>query len=80
VQALVMRDGMRFVIAGALVGTLGALAATRFIRSMLFETTSFDLATFITVPLLLAAAALGASYLSARRAARTDPLLAIRGE
>jgi putative ABC transport system permease protein len=80
VQALVMRDGMRFVIAGALIGTVGALAATRFIKSMLFQTTTFDLATFVTVPIVLAAAALGASYLSARRAAAADPLIAIRGE
>jgi putative ABC transport system permease protein len=80
VQGLVMRDGMRFVIAGAVIGTLGALGATRLIKSMLFQTTASDLATFITVPMVLAVAALGASYLSARRASRTDPLIAIRGE
>ena len=80
VLALVMRDGMRFVVAGAVIGILGALASTRLIKSMLFQTTTTDLATFLTVPIVLAVAALGASYLSARRAVRTDPLVAIRGE
>ena len=80
VLTLIMREGMTFVIAGAAVGTAGALASTRLIRSMLFQTTATDVATFVTVPTLLAAAALLAGYLSARRAARTDPLVAIRGE
>lgn len=80
VLALVMRDGMRFVAAGAVIGTAGALLSTRLIRSMLFQTTGTDLATFVTVPIVLASAALGASYLSARRAARADPLIAIRGD
>ena len=80
VLGLVMLDGMRFVIGGAVVGVAGALASTRFIRSMLFQTTTTDVATFVTVPVVLAAAALGASYLSARRAAKTDPLIAIKGE
>jgi len=80
VLGLVMRDGMRFVIGGAAIGILGALASTRVIRSMLFQTTTTDVATFIVVPMVLAAAALGASYFSARRAATTDPLVAIKGE
>jgi ABC-type lipoprotein release transport system permease subunit len=47
---------------------------------MLFQTSTTDMATFVTVPVVLAAAALGASYLSARRATSADPLSAIRGE
>jgi hypothetical protein len=80
VLRLIMGEGLRFVIGGAAIGTLVALASLRLIRSMLFQTTTTDLATFVTVPIVLAAAALGASYLSARRAARTDPLIAIRGD
>jgi putative ABC transport system permease protein len=68
------------VLAGAVVGTLGALAATRILRTMLFQTTATDLTTFVAVPLVLAIAAMAASYWSARRAAEIDPMIAIKGE
>jgi putative ABC transport system permease protein len=80
VLGLIMREGMQWMIAGAVVGTVGALLATRLIRSMLFQTSTTDIETFVTVPVVLAVAALGASYLSARAATRADPLTAIRGE
>jgi len=80
VLRLIMGESMRFVVAGAVLGTVGVLASRRLIQSMLFQTTATDLTTFVTVPLVLAGAALGASYLSARGAARADPLIAIRGE
>jgi ABC-type antimicrobial peptide transport system permease subunit len=71
---------MLFVLCGAVAGVLGALAVLRVIRTMLFETAGTDVATFIVVPALLAVSALLASYLSARRATQTDPMIAIRGE
>jgi putative ABC transport system permease protein len=77
---LVIRDGLTFVLAGAVAGILGALASTRVIRSMLFDTTPTDTTTFIVVPIVLTLAAIIASYLSARRAAKTDPMVAIKGE
>ena len=77
---LVMRGAIAFVAAGAIVGVLGALAATRIIRTMLFQTTATDTMTFVAVPLLLGIAAMAASYWSARRAAQTDPMIAIKGE
>ena len=80
ILSLVMRDGMTFVLAGAVVGMLGAVAATRVVRTMLFQTTATDLSTFVAVPLLLAVTAAAASYRVARRAAKTDPLIAIKGE
>ena len=80
IVGLVMRDSSVFVIVGGMVGMMGALAATRVIRSLLFQTTSTDVATFIAVPLLFVVAAAFASYRSARRAARTDPMIAMRGE
>jgi putative ABC transport system permease protein len=80
ILALVMRDGLAFVLAGAVAGVLGAIVSARLIRAMLFETTATDATTFVAVPAVLALAALAASYLSARRAAKTDPLVAIRGE
>jgi uncharacterized membrane protein YeaQ/YmgE (transglycosylase-associated protein family) len=80
VQRLVLRDGAMFVLAGAVLGIIGAWFSTRLIRSLLFDTTSTDIATFIAVPVLLAIVALLASWLPARRAAHTDPLVAIRAE
>jgi putative ABC transport system permease protein len=80
VQRLVLRDGAMFVLAGAVLGIVGAWFSTRLIRSLLFDTTSTDIATFIAVPVLLAIVALLASWLPARRAAHTDPLVAIRAE
>ena len=77
---LVMRNAIAFVLAGAVVGVLGALAATRVIRTLLFQTTATDVTTFVAVPLVLAVAAISASYWSARHAAKTDPLIAIKGE
>ena len=77
---LVMRSGLAVVLAGGAVGLCGAIAATRIIRSMLFQTTATDVTTLVVVPVLLAAAATAASYRSARRAAKTDPMVAIKGE
>ncbi len=80
VVRLVLRDGVKFVMLGAAVGLGGALASTRLLRAMLFQTTTTDPVTFIVVPAVLAAVALAATYLPARRAARTDPTIAIRAE
>ena len=80
ITALVMRSALVVVAVGSVAGIGGALAATRVLQSMLFQTTALDVATFVMVPLLLAASAAGASYWSARRAARTDPLIAMRSE
>jgi len=56
------------------VGFLGA----RLVRSMLFGTSALDPATLVLVPAILAAAAVAASFAPARRAARVDPIVAIR--
>jgi ABC-type lipoprotein release transport system permease subunit len=65
---------------GAAGGLAGAFAVTRYLRTLLFEVTATDPATFILVPLLLCTVALAASYLPARRAAAVDPLSAVRYE
>ena len=80
VMRLVLRDGVKFVMLGAAVGLAGALGSTRLLRALLFQTTTTDPATFAVVTLLLAAVAIVATYLPARRAARTDPTIAIRAE
>jgi putative ABC transport system permease protein len=77
---LVMREGMAPVLVGGALGIAASLAATRAIRSMLFGVTPLDPTSFAVAPALLAAVALLACYLPARRATRVDPLVALRDE
>jgi putative ABC transport system permease protein len=75
---------MRHALGLAAIGVAAGLAAgalgSRLVRSLLFETTSTDGATFVVVPCLLAIVAVVASLVPARRAARVDPIVALRGE
>ncbi|AHG88138.1 permease [Gemmatirosa kalamazoonensis] len=80
VVGLVLREGMRLTALGLALGVVSALWLTRLLRGMLFEVTPTDAATFAGVSVLLAAAALAANYVPARRASRVDPLAAIRSE
>ena len=77
---LVVGQGLALTLAGVLIGAVGALALTRFVSSMLFGVRATDPATFAGVALLLLAVAALACYRPARRAARVDPLIALRGE
>jgi predicted permease len=65
---------------GLVAGLAVAAAVTRSLQSLLFAVTPLDPATFIGAPILLAAIALLACYLPARRAARIDPMIALRAE
>lgn len=80
VSRLVLRQGTGVVLAGLGAGVLAALALTRFLRVLLFEVSPTDPTTFIVMSLLLLTVALLASYLPARRAARVDPMIALRSE
>src|SRR5262249_10152682 len=73
VLLLVVGRGAILTLAGLLLGTCVALAATRVMHSMLYDVSAGDPATFATVSLVLAATALMGSYIPARRAARIDP-------
>ena len=77
---LVLGEAARLAVAGVLLGVLGSVAATGLMRSLLFETGPWDPPTLAGVAIVLAAAALLASYLPARRAARVDPIEALRVE
>ncbi len=80
VVALVVREAIVLVATGIAAGSLLAWGSTRVIRAMLFDTTAADPATLVTVAILLGAVALAAVYGPARRSARIDPAIAIRGD
>ena len=80
VQALVLGQGMRPVFAGLAIGLAGSLAATRLLASLLYQTAANDPATFLGVSVLLVCSALLAGFVPARRAAKADPLKALRYE
>ena len=80
VLALVLRQGMKLVLLGIGIGMLVSLALTRVLRNLLYEVQPNDPLTYALVALLLLVVALLACWLPARRAARVDPMVALRTE
>jgi putative ABC transport system permease protein len=80
VLRLVMKDGVKLGLLGIMLGLAGAIALTRVMVSVLFEVKPTDPATLIGVALLLAAVAMLACYLPARRALSNHPMTALRRE
>jgi len=80
VVKLVITQGMKLVLAGLALGLAGAFALTRVLASFVYQVTVTDPITFTVLSLLLAAVALLACYLPARRAAKVDPMVALRCE
>lgn len=80
VLRMVVRQGMRPVAAGLGIGVLLAAGVTRLLVAYLLGVSPLDAVTFAAVGAILVAVALAASYLPARRAARTDPVRALRAE
>jgi putative ABC transport system permease protein len=66
------------IVIGVAIGTGSALWLTRWIRSLLFGIPANDLTTFVAVPIMLGLVALIACYIPALRAARVDPIVALR--
>jgi predicted permease len=80
ILALVVGNGMTAAAAGIAAGITGAFLLTRFMRTLLFGIEPTDALTFSLVPALLGIVALAANGLPARRAARVDPVVALRAE
>jgi putative ABC transport system permease protein len=75
---LVLGQGFRLVALGVILGLAGALAAARLLSAMLYETGTADPLSHFVGTVVLALAALGASFAPARRATRIDPIVALR--
>jgi predicted permease len=80
VQGMVLRDAALLVIAGLAVGLPAAFGVSRVLRSLLFQVQPEDPLAYAGAAVVLAATALGAAYLPARRAGKADPLAALRVE
>jgi putative ABC transport system permease protein len=80
IRGMVLREAAAVILAGLIAGVAGALAASHFLRTLLFEVRPGDPLTIGSVSLLLAAVGLAACYVPARRATRVDPIIALRND
>jgi putative ABC transport system permease protein len=80
VLKMITKQGMWLAGVGVVIGVLLALVLVRVLSSLLIGVSGYDVKIFVIVPVLLAAVALVACYLPARRATKVDPLKALRYE
>jgi putative ABC transport system permease protein len=80
VLALMLTMGGRLVVVGLAIGVAASLGSTRLLRSQLFGVQATDPLAYGAVAMMLGLVALAACYIPARRAARVDPMVALRQE
>jgi predicted permease len=80
IEAMFVREFVITISLGLMLGIAGAVTASRFVASSLYQVTPTDPLTYFAVALLLMSAALLAAWLPARRAAKVDPMVALRAE
>ncbi|HEV2417468.1 MAG TPA: ABC transporter permease [Terriglobia bacterium] len=80
VLSMVVGQGLKLALIGIVLGIVGALSVTRFLSSLLYGVKPTDPLTFVAVSLILLGVALLACYIPARRAAKVDPMVALRHE
>jgi putative ABC transport system permease protein len=80
IYGLVLKDAARLTAAGLIIGVAAALPSARLISTQLYGVTATDPATYVMIFALLMTVALGATLLPARRAARVDPIVALRAD
>ncbi len=80
VLTMVLRQGLQVIAAGLVAGLCTSLVLTRFLSTLLYEIQATDFTTFVGVALVIVLVALVANYLPARRAAKVDPVVALRYE
>ncbi|MBT8337021.1 MAG: FtsX-like permease family protein, partial [Gemmatimonadetes bacterium] len=77
---MVVAEGMRLAVVGTVIGLIGAFAAAQLVKGLLYDVQPIDPIAFTGVPLLLIVVSGLAVYLPARRAARVDPMRALKSE
>jgi ABC-type antimicrobial peptide transport system permease subunit len=77
---LVLGESLKLIASGVAIGLTAALALTRLMTGLLYGVSAADPLTFAGVALLLITVALAACFIPARRAAKTDPMIALRTE
>ncbi len=80
VVRMVARQGLNLIVIGLLCGTVGALVATRALSAMLFGVRPFDFPTFLAAAFMLLCVGMLAIYVPAMRAAKVDPIVALRDQ